>query len=105
MWLADEFAGQALGGIAAREIYRAAYKESDGNDFAYECLATDALRNAWTECTVVPERWTATQVRKLFENLEDVNYHSFLAKLIQLVELRGPKLARALGDWCKEVTP
>ena len=105
MWLADQFATQEFAGISAREIYRAAYKERDGNDFDNEWLATDSLRDAWAECTVVPRRWTTAQVRKLFEDLEDVNYHSFLAKLIEVVEKRAPKLARALGDWCKEVAP
>ncbi len=37
---------------------------------------------------------------RLFEDLEDVNYHSFLARLIELVEQRAPKLAAQLDGWC-----
>ncbi|MGB2986052.1 MAG: hypothetical protein WBE26_09225 [Phycisphaerae bacterium] len=103
MWLADEFARQELAGITAREIYRTAYKERDGSDFDDEWLATDSLRDAWAKYTVLPRQWTATQVRKLFEDLEDVNYHSFLAKLIELAKERAPELAIALADWCQEV--
>ena len=102
MWLADQFATQRLR-ATAREIYRLAYQERDGKDFDNEWLATDALRDEWGEYTVSPKRWTSTAVRKLFEDLEDVNYHSFLAKLIELVEERAPELAGALSDWCKEV--
>ena len=57
------------------------------------------------DSTISPKRWTPTAVRKLFEDLEDVNYHSFLARLIELIRERAPKLAEALGDWCQEVTP
>lgn len=39
-------------------------------------------------------------VRKLFEDLEDVNYHSFLAGLIEWVEQRLPELAAKLNGWC-----
>ena len=102
MWLADQFATQRLG-ATAREIYRLAYEERDGKAFDNEWLATDALRDEWTECAVSPKRWTSTAVRKLFEDLEDVNYHSFLAKLIELVEERAPELAGELRDWCKEI--
>ena len=103
MSLAHEFARQELAGITAREIYRTAYKERDGSDFDDEWLATDSLRDAWAKYTVLPRQWTATQVRKLFEDLEDVNYHSFLAKLIELAKERAPELAIALADWCQEV--
>ena len=103
MWLADEFARQELGGITAREVYCAAYKDRDGAEFDGARLATNALRDAWSEYTVLPRRSTATQVRKLFEDLGDVNYHSFLAKLIELVQERTPELATALADWCQEV--
>ena len=103
MWLADQFAMQELSGITAREIYRQAYKDRDGKDLDDEWLSTDTLRDAWAEHTVLPKQWMPTQVCKLFEDLEDVNYHSFLAKLIELVEERSPELAKALGDWCKEV--
>ena len=99
MWLADEFARQELRGITAREIYRAAYEEHDGSDFDDEWLATDSLRDAWAKYTILPRLWTATQVNKLFEDLEDVNYHSFLAKLLELVEERAPNLAERLSDW------
>ena len=102
MWLADQFATQRLG-VTAHEIYRLAYKERDGNNFDNEWLATDALCDEWAEYTVSPKQWTSTVVRKLFEDLEDVNYHSFLAKLIELVEERAPELAGALRDWHKEV--
>jgi hypothetical protein len=40
-------------------------------------------------------------VNKLFEDLEDVNYHSFLAKLAELIEQRAPELATRLAGWCK----
>ena len=80
-------------------------EERDGGNFDDEWLATDSLRDAWAEYTVLPKRWIATQVCKLFEDLEDVNYHSFLAKLIELVEERAPELAAKLSDWCKEVAP
>ena len=102
MWLADEFLRQELAGITSREIYRAAYKERDGGDFDDEWLATDSLRDDWAEYSVLPRQWTAAQVRKLFEDLEDVNYHSFLGKLIELVKERVPELATALADWCQE---
>jgi hypothetical protein len=102
MWLADEFARQEFGDITSREIYREAYKERDGADFDDAWLATDALRDEWAEYTVLPKRWTATQVRKLFEDLEDVNYHSFSGKLIELVKERTPELATVLADWCQE---
>ncbi len=104
MWLADDFARLKLGGMTTRDIYRAAYRERDVEDFNDEWLATDALHDAWAKYTVVPKRWTAVHVNKLFEDLEDVNYHSFLARLIELVEQRAPKLAGQLGDWCKEGT-
>lgn len=104
MRLADEFCRQNLRGITARDIYRLAYRERDVQDFNDEWLATDALRDAWNEYTVLPKRWAAAQVRKLFEDLEDVNYHSFLARLIELVEQRVPELANKLRDWCKEQT-
>ena len=102
MWLADQFATQRLG-VTAREIYRLAYREHDGEDFDDEWLATDALRDEWAEYTVSPKQWTSTAVRKLLEDLEDVNYHSFLAKLIEFVEERAPELASELSDWCTEV--
>ena len=102
MWLADEFLRQELAGITAREIYRAAYKERDGADIDDAWLTTDSLRDAWAEYTVQPRRWTAAQVSNLFEDLEDVNYHSFLGKLIELVKERAPELATALADWCQE---
>ncbi len=102
MWLADQFATQRLG-AAAREVYHLAYQERDGKDFDNEWLATDALRDEWVKYTVSPKHWTSTAVRKLFEDLEDVNYHSFLTKLIELIEERTPELAATLSDWCKEV--
>jgi len=101
-WLADQFATQRLG-VTAREVYRLAYQERDGKDFDNEWLATDALRDEWAKYTVSPKEWTAGEVRKLCEDLEDVNYHSFLATLIELIEERTPELAVALSDWCKEV--
>lgn len=104
MWLADQFAAQRLR-ASAREIYRRAYQERDGNDFDNEWLATEALRDEWADYTVSPKRWTSTAVRKLLEDLEDVNYHSFLAKLIELIEEHAPELAGKLSDWCKEVKP
>jgi len=105
MWLADQFAIERLDGMTAREIYRTAYKERDGGAYDDEWLQTDALRSAWGDSTISPKRWTAIAVRKLFEDLEDVNYHSFLARLVELVGERAPKLAEALSDWCREVTP
>lgn len=99
MYLADQFATQRLG-TTARDVYRTAYRQHDGEDFDDEWIAGDALRDAWAEHTVVPERWTPAQVRKLFSDLEDVNYHSFLARLIELVEQRALRLAAALPGWC-----
>jgi hypothetical protein len=105
MWLADQFAIERLDGMTACEVYRAAYKERDGGAHDDEWLHTDALRSAWGDSTISPKRWTETPVRKLLEDLEDVNYHSFLARLIELIGERTPKLAEALSDWCQEVTP
>ena len=102
MWLADQFATQRLG-LTACEIYRSAYRERDGDSCDDGWLATDALRDEWAEYTVTPKQWTSPAVRKLFEDLEDVNYHRFLAKLIELVKERAPDLAGELGDWCREV--
>ena len=102
MWLADEFLRQELAGATAREIYRAAYKDRDGGDDAW--LATGSLRDAWAKHTILPRQWTAAQIRRLFEDLEGVNYHSFLAKLVELVRERAPNLAEALSDWCHEMT-
>ena len=102
MWLAEQFATPRLG-ASAREIYRLAHQERDGKDFDNEWLAADVLRDEWAEYTVSPKQWTPTAIGKLFEDLEDVNYHSFLAKLIELVEERAPELACELSDWCKGV--
>lgn len=103
MWLADQFCRQVLGGITARDVYRLAYRDRDGDGFDDEWLHTDALRDVWAEYTVLPKRWTPTAARKLFEDLEDVNYHSFLAKLLELVEERAPTFARSVSAWCVEV--
>jgi len=100
MWLADRFAREHLG-TTARELYRQAYQAADDQEFDDEWLDTDCLRGMWAKHTVVPKRWTATQIRKLFEDLEDVNYHGFLSKLIDLTEPRLPHLAVALADWYK----
>ena len=100
MWLADRFATQHLR-TTAREIYGLAYRQHDGDEFDDEWLTSDALRDAWGKHTILPKRWGPGQVRKLFEDLEDVNYHSFLAKLIDLVEQRLPTLAAKLNGWCK----
>jgi len=103
MWLADQFATQRLG-ITAREVYQAAYRQHDDDEFEDDWVATDSLRDAWAPHTILPRRWTATQVRKLFEDLEDVNYHSFLARLIELIEQRLPDLAAQLNGWCKPIS-
>ena len=101
VWLADQFAREQLGGITAREIYGRAYQERDGESFDDKWLATDALRDAWDPYTVSPKRWTPALVRRLFEDLEDVNYHSFLAELITQVKAMAPRMARTLPDWCR----
>ena len=100
MWLADQFATQKLD-TTAQEIYALAYEEKDDEEFEDEWVATDVLRDTWGPYTILPKRWTPAQVRKLFEDLEDVNYHSFLAKLIELIEQRLPALAARLDGWCK----
>jgi hypothetical protein len=100
MWLADQFARSHLG-ITARHIYRQAYAHADGAEFDDEWLATEVLQDEWAAYTVLPKKWTPVAVRKLFEDLEDVNYHSFLAELIELVEECLPQLARRLRGWCK----
>ena len=100
MWLADCFAVQHLK-TTAQEIYQLAYREHDDDQFEDDWVATDALRDAWSQHTTLPKRWSPAKVRKLFEDLEDVNYHSFLAKLIELIEQRLPELAVKLNDWCK----
>lgn len=102
MWLVDCFARQMLN-TTAREIYRLAYREHDDDEFEDDWVATEALRDAWSRHTTLPKHWTATKVRKLFEDLEDVNYHSFLAKLTELIEQRLPQLAARLNGWCKPV--
>lgn len=103
LWLADRFATARLGCIA-REIHRLAYQQRDGEEYKDDWVATDALRDAWAAHTILPKRWTPAKVRKLFEDLEDVNYHSFLAKLTELVEQRAPELAARLTGWCKPAT-
>jgi hypothetical protein len=103
MWLADCFATQYLK-TTAREIYQLAYKEHDDDQFEDDWVATDALKDAWSRHTTLPKRWTPAKVRKLFEDLEDVNYHSFLARLIELIEQRLPELAAKLNGWCKPAT-
>ena len=100
MWLADCLATRKLG-ITAREIYRLAYAQADGEELDDDWLDTQALRDEWGPHAVLPKQWKPAQVRKLFEDLEDVNYHSFLAKLIELVEQRAPELAERLDGWCK----
>lgn len=100
MWLADCFAIPRLG-ITAREIYRLAYAQDDGEELDDDWLASQALHDEWGPHTVLPKHWGSAQVRKLFEDLEDVNYHSFLGKLIELVEQRAPELAARLEGWCK----
>ena len=100
MWLADCFAIPKLG-ITAREIYRLAYAQADGEKLDDDWLATQALGDEWGPHTVLPRQWGFAQVRKLFEDLEDVNYHSFLARLTELVEQRAPQLAAKLPGWCK----
>ena len=100
LYLADLFAMQMLGTTAC-EVYREAYRQRDGEVLDDEWLASDALRDAWALYTLIPKRWTAATVRRLFEDLEDVNYHSFLARLIELVEQRRPKLAAGLSGWCR----
>ena len=104
MWLADQFAAQMLG-TTAQAIYRDAYRQRDGDPLDDDWLATDALRDAWGLHTILPKRWTVSHVRKLFEDLEDVNYHSFLARLIELIEQRLPELAGQLVGWCKTPAP
>ena len=99
MWLADRFATQHLK-TTAREIYQVAYRQHDDDEFEDDWVATDALRDAWAKYTTLPKKWSPSQVRKLFEDLEDVNYHSFLTKLIELIEQRLPELALKLNDWC-----
>ena len=99
MWLTDCFVRERLS-TSAREIFRQAYKADDDNEFEDEWLDTDALRGMWAPHTIVPKRWTASQVQKLFEDLEDVNYLSFLTRLIELIEERLPELAARLTDWC-----
>lgn len=101
MWLADCFARQHFG-MTAQEIFRAAY---EGQGLEDDWLATDNLRDEWEEHTILPKQWTMANIRKLFEDLEDVNYHSFLGKLIELVEQKLPKLAAKLTDWCNSNQP
>ena len=103
MWLADCFVREHLA-TTARDIYRQAYAPRDGDGIENDWLTTDALRDSWAAHTIVPKRWTAKQVNKLFEDLEDVNYHSFLLQLIDLIEERLPELAARLTDWCKPAT-
>ncbi len=100
MWLADQFATHKLG-TTAQEIYALAYEEKDDEHFEDEWVAADVLRDTWGPYTVVPKRWSPANVRKLFEDLEDVNYHSFLGKLIELIEQQLPDLAAQLTSWCK----
>lgn len=100
MWLADQFAIQKLG-TTAQEIYALAYEEKDDEEFDDDWVATDVLRDAWGPYTVLPKCWTPGQVRKLFEDLEDVNYHSFLGEMMKLIEQRLPPLAARLDGWCK----
>ena len=102
MWLADRFARRHLG-TTAREIFGHAYKARKDCEFHDEWLNTDVLRGKWAEHTILPKRWSPANVRKLFEDLEDVNYHSFLTKLIELIETHLPTLAARLSDWCKPV--
>ncbi len=104
MWLADQFAGHMLGGATARSIYRDAYRQRDGEAFDDEWLATEALKDEWEAYTVSPQQWSPIEIRQLMEDLEDVNYHSFLARLIELVKERAPELASALHDWCADVS-
>jgi len=96
MWLADCLSREHLG-TTAQEIFRAAHKDQELDD---DWLTTDNLRAEWEEHTILPKRWTPRNIRKLFEDLEDVNYHSFLGKLIELVQQKLPKLAARLDDWC-----
>lgn len=100
MWLADCFAREHLG-TTAREIYRHAYKAADDNEFEDDWLDTDVLRGMWAPHTTMPKRWNVPQVRKLCEDLEDVNYHSFLARMTELIEAQLPQLAARLSGWCK----
>jgi len=100
MLLADSFARTRLG-MTAQEIYGLAYEQEDDEEFEDEWVATDVLRDTWGPYTVLPKHWGPTNVRKLFEDLEDVNYHSFLARLIELVEQRLPEVAAKLDGWCK----
>ncbi|MBP7937924.1 MAG: hypothetical protein KA354_25085 [Phycisphaerae bacterium] len=100
MLLADCFAARRLG-TTAREIYRQAYAQADGEALDDEWLATQTLCDEWGPHTVLPTLWRSAQVNKLFEDLEDVNYHSFLGRLAELIEQRAPALAKRLDGWCK----
>ena len=100
MWLADNFARQKLG-TTAREIYRQAYRQQDDGAFDDDWLTTDVLRDEWAQHTTLPKRWSPSHVRELIEDLEDVNYHSFLARLFELIEQQLPELAAKLDGWCK----
>lgn len=100
MWLADCFAREKLD-TTARDIYRDAYRQDGDEEFEDDWVATDALRDAWAKHTTAPKKWRPSHVRKLLEDLEDVNYHSFLARLTELIEQRQPELAAKLNGWCK----
>lgn len=100
LWLADCLAREKLN-VTARDIYREAYRRDGDEEFEDDWVTTDALRDAWAKHTITPKKWRPSQVRKLLEDLEDVNYHSFLARLIELIEQRQPELAAKLSGWCK----
>lgn len=103
MWLADCFARECLD-ITAREVFRQAYKADDDSEFEDEWLETDVLRGMWAPHTIMPKRWNPANVRRLLEDLEDVNYHSFLTRLIELIGERLPEHAARLPGWCKPAT-
>ncbi len=99
MWLADQFARQMLEGATARSIYRDAYRQRDGEAFDDEWLATEALRDEWEAYTVSPKQWGPTEIRQLMEDLEDVNYHSFLDRLLKLIEEHAPQFGVVVSEW------
>ena len=100
MWLTDCFTRAHLD-TTARGIYRQAYKAEDDNEFEDDWLATDVLKGMWAPHTILPTRWHPKNVSKLLHDLEDVNYHSFLLQLIDLIEERLPELAARLTNWCR----